>query len=584
MAAKKAKAKKPNSLARFAPSKQFVLRWLAENPSISRRELCRRAGLSESTLTMAFSPNRAASDFKTDALQRLAAAMGVSIAALLGQPEASPVNLGDIAEQAARAAAFEAAGLALIDFDRLLPDPKNPAHRLETDIESLADDIARYGLLHNLAVAPHPERPGWFEIKSGHRRWAAIGRLCEESRWPEARPIPCRILAADEPADTFLSRLAANWQALPLSPLEEGQALHEATEIFGFSSNELAERLSRTPQFVNQRIALHTKLHSAAQAMLRDGEIGIEEARTLCAFEPAHQKLVIQALERGDADLVKGGEAFRARARQIVDLHRNAGGAPPTRATIHPEAERDETLRFDHQPSEARDYTPATGEQDRTTFEPPRAPDHSERDAGTQAFEAAAQAMQGEAGQQDETAGADEARRERNARIDAFEAELRAAMARHPAMAQRLLLLHVVNCVQVDSIGVSPLLRNHRASMPWPADTWDEEAAEENYHLSLNPSLQGFSAQNWANLLTLDAVDLDRITAACIAGLIELPHRETLPAHAFFYLQSLAGSLGVAWPEGLYAAAPAADDDDDSDDGEGDDEAAEDDASDQEAA
>lgn len=61
-----------------------------------------------------------------------------------------------------------------------------------SDIESLADDIERQGLKHNLVVVEDIDNAGTFFIKSGHRRFTAIQKLVSENRYG-SNYIPCLV-------------------------------------------------------------------------------------------------------------------------------------------------------------------------------------------------------------------------------------------------------------------------------------------------------------------------------------------------------------------------------------------------------
>lgn len=91
----------------------------------------------------------------------------------------------------------------LIHRSKLEPHPDNPRKDLG-DLTELAASIQRSGLLQNLTVVPHPDKPDMYRIIIGHRRFAAseIAGLTE---------LPCAIENMSY-ADQVATMLAENMQ------------------------------------------------------------------------------------------------------------------------------------------------------------------------------------------------------------------------------------------------------------------------------------------------------------------------------------------------------------------------------------
>lgn len=64
--------------------------------------------------------------------------------------------------------------IKLIPRSKLEPHPDNPRKELG-DLSELAASIRKQGLLQNLTVVPHPEKPDMYRIVIGHRRFSASG-------------------------------------------------------------------------------------------------------------------------------------------------------------------------------------------------------------------------------------------------------------------------------------------------------------------------------------------------------------------------------------------------------------------------
>lgn len=91
----------------------------------------------------------------------------------------------------------------LIHRSKLEPHPDNPRKDLG-DLTELAASIQRSGLLQNLTVVPHPDKPDMYRIIIGHRRFAA-------SELAGLEELPCAIEDMS-PADQVATMLAENMQ------------------------------------------------------------------------------------------------------------------------------------------------------------------------------------------------------------------------------------------------------------------------------------------------------------------------------------------------------------------------------------
>ena len=108
--------------------------------------------------------------------------------------------------------------IVYIRRDLIEADPHN-FYRL-TDIEELAANIELCGLQQPIRLRPNPEKPGWYIIVSGHRRWNAIELLAQEDpeKWEE---IPCIVEAdAASPALQQLRLIFANSSTRVLTSAE----------------------------------------------------------------------------------------------------------------------------------------------------------------------------------------------------------------------------------------------------------------------------------------------------------------------------------------------------------------------------
>ena len=94
--------------------------------------------------------------------------------------------------------------LKMIDIDDIEPN-RNNFYEI-SEIESLADDIERQGLMNALVVS---EDDGRYELISGHRRLAALKSLIADGRRRSGK-VPCFIKGAKPNNETELDLIMLN--------------------------------------------------------------------------------------------------------------------------------------------------------------------------------------------------------------------------------------------------------------------------------------------------------------------------------------------------------------------------------------
>jgi len=130
----------------------------------------------------------------------------------------------DLLEEGDRAHAGIATDARDLLLSEIEPDPQQPRRHFDaTDLDILADDIARRGVLQPVLVRP-PISPGQpYRLVAGERRWRAA-RLAGKVR------IPARIREiADE--DVQAAQLAENILRAGLTDIEKGRALRRLYEL-----------------------------------------------------------------------------------------------------------------------------------------------------------------------------------------------------------------------------------------------------------------------------------------------------------------------------------------------------------------
>ncbi len=109
-------------------------------------------------------------------------------------------------------------------LEQIEPDPLQPRRHFESaDIQALAEDIARRGVLQSILVRPPSEMGGKYRLVAGERRWRAA-LMAGKTR------IPARIVSLQD-EEVQEAQLAENIQRKDLSDIEKGRALRRLYEL-----------------------------------------------------------------------------------------------------------------------------------------------------------------------------------------------------------------------------------------------------------------------------------------------------------------------------------------------------------------
>lgn len=168
--------------------------------------------------------------------------------------------------------------LVRLRVDQLRADPNNPREHLahETteggnDLDELADSIRESGLLQPIVVrevqtydADSPVVA--YTIVAGHRRAAALRKL----RWTTTEVI---VRPPMRPDEVLAAMLIENGQRAGLDPIEEARAIRSLTVTHGWTDQEAARKIGRSPAYVSGRLAL-LHLDAEDQERVRNGEMG----------------------------------------------------------------------------------------------------------------------------------------------------------------------------------------------------------------------------------------------------------------------------------------------------------------------
>ncbi|TDB80215.1 ParB/RepB/Spo0J family partition protein [Micromonospora sp. KC721] len=264
------------------------------------------------------------------------------------------VNLSDLASEPAlpeaRVPAFAESAPRTARVHQVAANPLN-TRDLTADhskIESIAESMRTHGQLQPCAVVSrdaflriYPEyelaigKAVWVQVTGGRRRAAAL--LANQP----TLDIVVKNNLADSREVWVGATAAENLDRENLDPIEEALAVQLLVKECG-TGKAAAERLSRTPAWVTQRLNL-LKLAPELQALLRSGEVPLRDVRDLHQLPPSEQLQELRQRQQGppeqeltavneaaipDASLDSKVKSERPRRSSAAAAIKRLGGTP----------------------------------------------------------------------------------------------------------------------------------------------------------------------------------------------------------------------------------------------------------------
>jgi ParB/RepB/Spo0J family partition protein len=168
----------------------------------------------------------------------------------------------------------------LLHLGRIHVHPHNPRHDAVADEELIAS-IREQGLIHDLVVAPHPDREGDYILIDGHRRFDGLTKAGHTYA-----PAKIRLDLVDE-ADQVAAMLATI-RRQDLTPIEEAEGFDLLAEL-GWTVDQIAAATGRSASTVRARRKL-TALKPTFQEQVAAGQVTLDDALALAALPEKEQK------------------------------------------------------------------------------------------------------------------------------------------------------------------------------------------------------------------------------------------------------------------------------------------------------
>jgi len=168
------------------------------------------------------------------------------------------------------AASAEEGGVKMVPVTAVSPNPHQPRSQMdEQKLKELADSIKEHGLIQPLIVT---QGDAGYTLIAGERRW----RACQLAGLEE---VPVVVKEAT-PQEMLELAIIENVQRADLNPLEEAYAYQQLSEDFGFTHEQIAQRMSKGRSTITNLIRL-LELPENIQQAVADGRISGAHGRAL---------------------------------------------------------------------------------------------------------------------------------------------------------------------------------------------------------------------------------------------------------------------------------------------------------------
>lgn len=191
--------------------------------------------------------------------------------------------------------------IKMIDINEIAPS-RNNFYEI-SDVELLADDIEREGLKHNLVVVKDSDT-GFYEVKSGHRRLAAIKLLINEKRRTSTK-IPCYVDGEKSAAESQFDLIMLNATQRKYSDADLmheyenlTQTLKALNDVGKGIGGRMRENIARILNVSNGQVGKLDNIRNNAVSEVREaiksGEMSISTANEIAKLAPEKQKEVVE--------------------------------------------------------------------------------------------------------------------------------------------------------------------------------------------------------------------------------------------------------------------------------------------------
>lgn len=180
-----------------------------------------------------------------------------------------------------------------INLDKIITNPNQPRKYFsEEKMEELKESIKNNGLIQPIIVRKVENSvQNKYEIIAGERRYRACKSLDFES-------VQCVVIQAGD-SKSYEFSVLENIQRENLNPIEEAESYVMLMEVYGYTQENMAQKLGKTRSAISNKIRL-LKLPEAIKSYVRTGELSYGHARTLLGLKDNFEveKIVKKIIEK----------------------------------------------------------------------------------------------------------------------------------------------------------------------------------------------------------------------------------------------------------------------------------------------
>ena len=167
------------------------------------------------------------------------------------------------------------------------------------DIEELAEDIERQGLIHSLAVTKTSY--GTYKLISGHRRLSAIKLLSEKGKW-NSGTVPCYVISAKKSdAEMNLDLIMRKYSDADIFKEHEElkkiftQLEADGVEIKGRLREKIAKAMHVSSAQIGKIENIKNNAIDSVKAAVENGELSISTANEIAKHNTTKQQEIISS-------------------------------------------------------------------------------------------------------------------------------------------------------------------------------------------------------------------------------------------------------------------------------------------------
>ena len=169
-----------------------------------------------------------------------------------------------------------------LDISLLQANPFQPRDLIKPeDLSELSSSIEQFGVLEPLVVT---QTPAGYQIIAGERRWRA-------SQQVGLKTIPVIVKKVTR-REMLEMAIIENVQRVDLGSIERAQAFQQLKRTFGYTSAEVAKRVSKSEPYVRNSLRL-LKLPDAIKDGLLGGLIDEGHARAISGISDPHRMVQV---------------------------------------------------------------------------------------------------------------------------------------------------------------------------------------------------------------------------------------------------------------------------------------------------